>query len=95
MSLKIPTLCIWPNGLNHIQLKYHDLYRDLEKNSILFSEPYKLTETLNNNFEKINEWWLEPNRTKIRNKFLDSFSIPPKNNSTKVLSRKLLDYGQI
>ena len=95
MVLNIPTFCIWPNKLNHVQQKYHELYNTLEKNNILFHEPKKLAQKINYCFNNIDKWWFKEETIDTVNQLLEKFSNKPKQNSTKVLAKKLLELSEL
>ena len=94
MTFNIPTFCIWPNELNHVQQKYQQYYNILKKNNVLFFEPKYLAEKINSFYSNLDMWWLKTETKEAINIFLNQFSNIPNNNSTKVLAKKLIELSR-
>jgi putative transferase (TIGR04331 family) len=92
MSLNIPTFCIWPYGLSHVQRKFHRFYLNLKKNKILYFSSIKMVETISNHYQHLDKWWLSKKNSKEI--FLKKFSIYPAKDSTKRLANKLIDLSK-
>ena len=87
---KIPSL-ILENGnyLNSININYVPRYKKLLKNKIMFTDPEKLVIHLNNNWDKINKWWISKNVDKSINLFNRNLNTKPNEDSLAILAKSL------
>ena len=71
LSANIPCVFIMPN-LNYINIEARKDYQSLVKAKILFFNHKDLTEHINNNYFKIDEWWKNLEVIKIKKSFVIS-----------------------
>ena len=89
MNFDIPTFCIWPNKLIHLQSKYYKFFMQLKKNEILYFDIKKIVNMINKNYPNFDNIWLKKNVQKAKNIFLNQFSIIPKKNSTLSIKQQI------
>ncbi|NQT26843.1 transferase [candidate division KSB1 bacterium] len=57
LSLNIPTMCFWRNGLNHLLPNAKPYYELLRGAGILHDTPEHTAEFIASNWDRIGEWW--------------------------------------
>jgi putative transferase (TIGR04331 family) len=57
MALNVPTVVFWNKDLWEIDLRYTDIFNELNQAGVLFYSVQECAEFLNLNFETIEEWW--------------------------------------
>jgi putative transferase (TIGR04331 family) len=57
MALNVPTVVFWDKDLWEIDLRYADIFHELNQAGVLFYSVQDCVEFLNLNFDTIEEWW--------------------------------------
>jgi putative transferase (TIGR04331 family) len=96
--LNKPTICFWPNGLNHLRDSSIDYYKRMEKNRIFYRDPKKLSLRLENliHNQKISKWWFSKSNQNFIDRFNYRYNVKVGKsekllNLVKVLSNKILE----
>ena len=86
-----PFVCLWPNLFEHLNEFVKADYKLLKEVKILFDNPDELSEHIKNNWENLNDWWLEEDTQRNLKKFSENFSIKPDKNFYKNLNKMLIN----
>ena len=69
LSLNLPCLAFWQNGLEHLTDEAAQDYQELIKAGIVHLSPTSLSGQLNEIWDDIDSWWMETERQEIRKAF--------------------------
>ena len=87
---KIPSLILENrNYMNSININYAPRYKTLLENKIMFTDPEKLVTHLNDNWNKINKWWVSKNVDRSINLFNRNLNTNPNKDSLAILAKSL------
>ena len=87
MSYNIPTILLLRKNLETTRKKHNKIVRALEKNNIIFYDPLKAANFVNNNYHNISNWWEHKNTQNLRKKFCNIFA---KKTNNSIRNLKLL-----
>lgn len=74
LSLNIPVLCFWRNGLSHLTEASQVHYRRLIDAGILLPDPEAVAKRVSEIWDDIAQWWNSPNVQGARAAFCDQFA---------------------
>ena len=74
MFYNIPTILLIRKDIETMRTKYKSIIRDLERNNIVFYDPFKASKFVNNNYNEIYKWWNRKKVQNLRQKFCDIFA---------------------
>jgi putative transferase (TIGR04331 family) len=74
LSLNIPTVFIWPEGLNSIRNECVEDFNELEKNHILFLNGVEAAAHINNVWSNVDGWWKTCQVQDARRKFIEKYA---------------------
>lgn len=74
LSLNIPTLCFWQGGFDHLLDDVRSDYEILKKANIFFDNPCDCAKFIENNWDKLDDWWLSEKVQDARNIFCSKYS---------------------
>ena len=89
LSLNMPTLCFFENGLRHINERNIEDYNLLIDANILFTDINKLITHLTNFWSDIDKWWLDEKTQSSINKFNSRLNKLGGKNSIRILANIL------
>jgi putative transferase (TIGR04331 family) len=74
LSLNIPTMCFWRNGLNHLLPSAKPYYKMLEDAGILFFSPEAVAEFIGLHWDDISGWWESNKVQEARQTFCEKYA---------------------
>ena len=80
LSLNIPTIMLNYEVSENFEMRYKNIIKDLIKSKVIFECPIKLAEHINNYWNNLDEWWLNPETQESINNFNNSLNLPYRNN---------------
>jgi len=83
-----PTIIFFNSKSYFLEKKYKNFYKDLIKSKIMYSNPKEAANFINNNFNNLHDWWLDPLTQKCRNRFIQN-NIKDANNMYDVITKFL------
>ena len=86
LATKKPTICLLDN-LNWIREEVRKDYEELIKANLIFLNPKDLSHHINQVYNNIDKWWLDPNVMKIKKNFCEKYSNPHPKNGLSQISR--------
>ena len=80
LSLNIPTIMLNYEASVNFEKRYENIIKDLIKSKVIFECPIKLAEHVNNYWNNLDEWWLNPETQESINNFNNSVNLPYRDN---------------
>jgi len=91
LSMNIPTICFWQNGIEHLNTNAIPYYEDLREVGIIADTPEHAAKLVGYYWDDIDAWW-KSNRVQLaRQNFCDNFSrfeIKPANHIKRILCKQ-------
>ena len=87
LSMNIPTLAIWSEGLGSIRNEAKPYYEMLYKSGIIHFDTETISKKVQNIFNDVETWWSSDEIQKARKIFCDKFA---KDNKTPISKLKTL-----
>jgi putative transferase (TIGR04331 family) len=92
LSMNIPTICFWYNGLNHVIPEAKPYYERLHKAGILAYTPEEAAEMVTLRWDNVDAWWKSDDVQDARKLFCDQYARIEKK-PVKVLKKILEKYS--
>ena len=71
MHSGIPTVLLYPEKLWQLDNAFGDLVRELRKSRVVFSDPIKAADHVNEIWKDADEWWARADTARVREMFFD------------------------
>ena len=74
ISQDVPTLILDNSKIYKTRENFKKYYRQLKKNKIIFTDPSKLANFINKNFNNIDKWWTSKKVTRLKKEIVKNYT---------------------
>lgn len=89
LSLQIPSICLMPNYMDHLNNNVKHIYKKLKKSNLIFDNEERLNNFIKNNHDNIDDWWYSTEVQNTIKLFVEHFSMIPKKNYLREIKDKI------